>query len=162
MHFCILILIRETFTFLSLIVFSILDDTNLLTTFPFGNNDGTASGLSIYFKLPPRRRHFSSWLSSNESSVKWSEHTWTALSKTGLTIAVIQASPTSFLSWPGILWYETLLFNLDWFEQPFTHQVPSFVSSKIPFHQKFPLISYNLNTVSLNDKYVKSSRRISS
>ena len=142
--------------------FSISNDTNLLTTFPFENNDGTASGLSIYFKLPPRRRRFSSWISSNESSVKWSEHTWAALNKTGLTIAVIQASPTSFLSWPGILWYETLLFNLDWFEQPFTHQVPFFVSSKIPFHQKFPLVSYNLNTVSLNDKYVKSSRRISS
>ena len=42
---------RETFIFLSLIGFSVLDDTNLLT-FPFGNKDGTASGLSIYFKLP--------------------------------------------------------------------------------------------------------------
>ena len=38
--------------------------------FPFGNKDGTESSLSIYFKLPPRSCCFSSWLSSNGSSVK--------------------------------------------------------------------------------------------
>ena len=62
--FCILPirkLNRETFTFLSLIVFSILDDTDLLTVFPFGNKDETASGLNIYFKMVEI-----SWLSSNE------------------------------------------------------------------------------------------------
>ena len=68
--FCIRILNRETFTFLGLTVFSTLDDTDLLTAFPFGDEDGTASGLSIYFKLAPRRHRFSSWLSSNQSSLK--------------------------------------------------------------------------------------------
>ena len=29
-------------------------------------------------------------------------------------------------------------------------------------HEKFPLLSYDMNTVSLNDKDVKSSRRVSS
>ena len=82
--------------------FSILDHTDLLTAFPFGNKDGTASGLSIYCKLPQRRRCFSSWLSSNESLVKWSEDPWIALGKTGLLIALIQASLISFLSSPGI------------------------------------------------------------
>ena len=130
--FSIRILSRETFTFLSLIVFSILDDTDLLMVFSFENKDGTASGLSRYFKLPPSKRCFSSWLSSNESSVKWSEYTWIALDKTGLATALIQASLISFLSWSGILWYETFLFDLDWFEQPFTHQVTIFVS-KVPF-----------------------------
>ena len=98
-----------------------------LTTFPFGNKDRTAPGLSIYLKLPPRRCHFSSWLSSNESLVKWSEHTLIALDKTGLAIALIEAFLISFLSWPGILRYETFLFNLDWFEEPFS----IFVSSKV-------------------------------
>ena len=55
--FSIRILNRETFTFLILIVFSILDGTDLLTVFPFGNKDGTAFGLSIYCILPPKRRH---------------------------------------------------------------------------------------------------------
>ena len=100
--FSICILYRETFTFLSLIVFSILDHTDLLTAFPFGNKDGTASGLSIYCKLPQRRHCFSSWLSSNESLVKWSEDPWIALGKTGLLIALIQASLISFLLSPGI------------------------------------------------------------
>ena len=44
-----------------------------LPAFPFRNNDGIISGFGKYFKLPPRRRHFSSWLSSKESSVKWSK-----------------------------------------------------------------------------------------
>ena len=46
-------------------------DPDLLTAFPFGNKDETASGLSMYFKLPQRRHRFSSWLSSNESFIKW-------------------------------------------------------------------------------------------
>ena len=46
--------------------------------------NGTAPVLSIYFKLLLRRCRFSSWLSSDESSVKWSEHTWAALGRTGL------------------------------------------------------------------------------
>ena len=70
LHFSTCILSRETFTFLSLIGFPILDDTDFLTAFPLGNKDRTASGLSIYFKLPPRRCRFSSWLLSNETSVK--------------------------------------------------------------------------------------------
>ena len=52
--FCIFslsILNRGAFTFLSLIVFSILDDTDLLTAYPFKNKDGTASGLSIQWNL---------------------------------------------------------------------------------------------------------------
>ena len=65
---------------------------DLLMACPFGNKDGTASGLSIYFELPSRRCCFSSWLSSHASLVKWAEHTWTALGKTGLVIAFIQAS----------------------------------------------------------------------
>ena len=69
LHLSIRILNRETFTFLSLIVFSILDNIDLLTAFPFGNKDETASGLRIYCKLPTRRRRFSSWLSSTESLV---------------------------------------------------------------------------------------------
>ena len=94
---------RETFTFLNLIVSSILDDPDLLTAFPLGKKDGTASDLSIYFKLPPRRHHLSSWLSSNEYSVKWSEHTCTDLGKTILAIGFIEASCISFLSSQGIL-----------------------------------------------------------
>ena len=104
----------------------------------FGNKDGTTSGLIIHFKLPPRTRRFSSWLSSNESSVKWSEHTWTALDKTGLAIAFIQASSIFFLHCLGILRYETFFFRLDWFEQPFTHQVTIFVSSKVIFAKLWP------------------------
>ena len=105
--FSIRILNRETFTILSLIVFSIVDDTDLLTVFPFGNKDGTASGLSIYCKLPARRRRFSSWLSSNESSVKWSEDTWIALGKTGLTIALTQATLIAiYLFSPGLVFYD--------------------------------------------------------
>ena len=137
--FSIRILNKETFTFLSLIIFSILDDTDLLTAIPSGNKDGTL--------LPLGRCHFSSWLSSNETLVKYSEHIWIALEKTGLAIAFIQASLISFLSRSGILWYETFWFNLDWFKQLFTYQVAIFVSSKVPL-----LLSYNLNTVSLNDK----------
>ena len=64
-----------------------------------GNKDGAASDLSVYFKFPPRRHCFSSWISLNESLVKWSEHTWTTLGKTGLSIALIQASLIFFL--PG-------------------------------------------------------------
>ena len=91
MHFSILILNRETLTVLSLIVFSILDDTDLLTAFPFGNKDGTTAGLSIYCKLPPRKRCFSSWLSSNESLVNMIRRPMDrshALGKTGLAIAL--------------------------------------------------------------------------
>ena len=154
LHFFSLpILNRETFTFLSLIAFSISDDTDLLTAFPFGNKDENTSGLSIYLQLPPRRGGFSSWL-SNESAVKWLEHTWIALDKTGLAIALVQASLIFFLFWPGVLWYETFLFNLDWFEQHFTHQVTIFVSSKVHVSKLY------LKAVSLND--VKSSRWIGS
>ena len=32
-----------------------------------------------------------------------------------------------------VLWFETFLFNLDWFEQPFI-----FVSSKVPFAKLWP------------------------
>ena len=151
--FCIFSIHILNFTFLSLIVFSILDNTDLLTTFPFGNKDGTTSDLSIYCKLPLRRCCFSSWLSSNESLVKWSEDPWIALGKTGLAIALIQASYISFLSRPDILWYETFLSNLDWFEQPFTVHI----KWPILFHQKFPLLSYDLNTVSLNDKFLENN-----
>ena len=35
-------------------------DPDLLMAFSFGNKDGTASGLSVYFKLPSRERRFSS------------------------------------------------------------------------------------------------------
>ena len=45
-------------------------DPDLLIAFRFGNKDDTASGLSIYFKLPQRRSCFSSCLSSNKSTVK--------------------------------------------------------------------------------------------
>ena len=68
--FSIRILNRETFIFLGLIIFSILDDTDLLMAFPFEIKDGTESGLSIYFRLLPRKRRFRSWLSPNESSLK--------------------------------------------------------------------------------------------
>ena len=154
--FSIRILNRETFIFLGLIIFSILDDTDLLMAFPFEIKDGTESGLSIYFRLLPRKRRFRSWLSPNESSLKWSERTWIALDKTGLANALIQTFLVSFPSWTGILSYETFLLNLEWFEH-LLHIKWSFL-----FHRKFPLLSYNLNTVSLNDKDAKSSRRIRS
>ena len=67
-------------------------DPDLLTATSFGNKDGTASGLSICFKLPSRECRFSSWLSSNESLVKWSEHTSATLGKTDLVIALILTS----------------------------------------------------------------------
>ena len=54
--------------------------------------NGTAPVLSIYFKLLPRRCRFSSWLSSDESSVKWSEHTWAALGRTGLAMSLSKHS----------------------------------------------------------------------
>ena len=157
--FSIRIINRETFTVLSLIVFSILDNTDLLTAFSFGNKDGTASGLSIYCKLPLRRRHFSSWLSSNESSVKWSKDTWTALGKTGLAITLIQASliyTFSLLAWYFKIWNIFVQSWLIWTTFYCTHHVTNFVSSK------FTLLRYDLNTVSLNDKDVKRLHRISS
>ena len=129
--FSIHILNRETFTFLSLIVFSILDDTNLLPAFPFGNKDGTASGLSIYCKLPPRRHRFSSWLSSNESLVKWSEDPRIALGKTGLAIALIQAPHIfSLVTWYFMIWNIFVQSWLIWTTFHCTHQVTIFVSSK--------------------------------
>ena len=60
---------------------------------------------------------------------------------TGLFIAFIQASFLSLLLLPGSLLQETLLLNLDWFEQLFAQQVTSFVLLK------FSLLDYDLNTV---------------
>ena len=60
---------------------------------------------------------------------------------TGLFIAFIQTSLSSLLLLPGSLLQETLLFNLDWFEQLFAQQVTSFVLLK------FSLLNYDVNTV---------------
>ena len=87
------------------------------------------------------RNRFSFWLSSKESSIEWIEQTWIALCKTDLFIVFIQASLLSFLFLSGNLIQETCLFNLDWFEQPFTQQVIVFVLLK------FSLLSYDLNIV---------------
>ena len=74
-------------------------DPDLLTVIPFKNKDRTASGLSIYFKLSPRRCYFSSWFLSNQSLVNWSAQTSTAVGKTGLVIALKQVSLISLLAW---------------------------------------------------------------
>ena len=60
---------------------------------------------------------------------------------TGLFIPFIQASLLSLFLFPGSFLQETLLFNLDWFEQLFAQQVSSFVLLK------FSLLNYDLNTV---------------
>ena len=60
---------------------------------------------------------------------------------TCLFIAFIQASLLSLLLLPGSLLQDTLLFNLDWFEQLFAQQLTSFVLLK------FSLLNYELNKV---------------
>ena len=60
---------------------------------------------------------------------------------TGLFIAFIHASLLSLLLLLGRLLQDTLLFNLDWFEQLFAQQLTSFVLSN------FSSLSYDLNIV---------------
>ena len=54
----------------------------------------------------------------------------------------------------SISWHETL-FDLDSLEQLFTQ-------NEVLFRRKFPFLSFDLNTVSVNDKDVKRWRQLSS
>ena len=60
---------------------------------------------------------------------------------TSLFIVFIHASLLSLHLLPGSLLQDTLLFNLDWFEQLFAQQLTSFVL------WKFSSLSYDLNIV---------------
>ena len=95
-------------------------DRHLLTAFPFGNKDGTAPNLCIFFKLLLRRCLFTSWLSSNESSVKWPKHTWTA--------------STFYLFSSDLVFYDTKHFFQSWliwitFTQQLGFMQPNFVTT---------------------------------